>query len=51
MRIVVPHAVIGVAPAASLDEDRVRNLVDIDLLFRDARASCVELERLIRLRG
>jgi methanogenic corrinoid protein MtbC1 len=51
MRIVVPHAVIGVAPAASLDEDRVRNLVDIDLLFRDARAACAELERLIRLRG
>ncbi len=30
---------------------RLRNLVDIDLLFRDARAACVELERLIRLRG
>ena len=51
VRIVVPHAIIGVAPAARIDEDRVRNLVDIDLLFRDAREACAELERLIRLRG
>jgi methanogenic corrinoid protein MtbC1 len=51
MRIAVPHAIIGVAPAASLDEDRLRNLVDIDLLFRDARAARAELDRLIRPSG
>ena len=51
MRIVVPQAIIGVAPAAGLDETRVRSLVDIDLLFGDARTACADLERLLRLRG
>lgn len=51
MRIVVPHAIIGVAPAATLDGNKVASLVDIDLLFNDARAAYADLERLIRLRG
>lgn len=51
MRLVVPHAIIGVAPAASLDETKVQGLVDIDLLFRDVRTALVDLERLIRLRA
>lgn len=51
IRIVVPHAIIGVAPGATIDESRVRGLVDIDLLFRDAGSACGELDRLIRMRG
>jgi methanogenic corrinoid protein MtbC1 len=51
MREVVPLAVIAVAPGAALEEEDIRALVDIDFLFRDARSACVELERLIRLRG
>lgn len=51
IRIVVPHALIGVAPGATIDENKLGDLVDIDLLFRDAGSACNELERLIRLRG
>jgi MerR family transcriptional regulator, light-induced transcriptional regulator len=50
IRLVVPHAIIGVAPAATLDRKQVENLVDIDLLFSDARSACVEMDRLVRLR-
>jgi len=50
-RIAVPHAIIGVAPGATLDEDQICSLVDIDLLFRDAGSALNELEQLIQLRG
>jgi len=50
MRMAVPHALIGVAPAATLDASKVERVADIDLLFGDARSSLVELDRLIRLR-
>ena len=51
MRIAVPHAIIGVAPAATLDGNKVASLVDIDLLFNDASDARADLERLIRRRG
>jgi methanogenic corrinoid protein MtbC1 len=51
MRIVVPHAIIGIAPGGTLDENKVGSLVDIDLLFRNADAACRELDQLIRSRG
>jgi methanogenic corrinoid protein MtbC1 len=51
MRDLVPLAVIAVAPGAALDEGEIRALVDIDLVFRDARSACAELERLVRLRS
>jgi len=51
MRLVLPYAVIGVAPADSVDAGRLHALVDIDLVFGDAPSACRELERLIRLRG
>jgi hypothetical protein len=51
IRIVVPDAILGVAPAATLDEDEIRRLVDIDLIFRDARTAREELERLTSARG
>jgi MerR family transcriptional regulator, light-induced transcriptional regulator len=50
MRLVVPEAIIGVAPAASVDPKRLRSLADIDLIFTDAPSACRELERLIHLR-
>ncbi len=51
IRLTLPEAIIGIAPAAAVDETKLDGLVDFDLLFRDARASCVELDRLIQLRG
>lgn len=51
IRIVVPHAFVGIAPGATIDEDKLSDLVDVDLLFRDASSACNELDRLIRLRG
>ena len=51
MRIVMPNAIIGVAPGRGLDAEMVRDLVDIDLVFEDAPSAFDELERLIRLRG
>lgn len=51
IRIIVPDAIVGATPTALLDEKKLRRLVDLDLVFRDARAACAELDRLIRLRG
>jgi len=50
MRIAMPSAIIGVAPATNVDAARLHDLVDIDLVFDDAPSACRELERLIRLR-
>lgn len=51
LRMVVPHAIIGVAPSAELDDAQITEIVDIDLLFHDARTACADLDRLIRLRN
>ena len=51
MRIAMPSAIIGVAPAESVDADRLHALVDIDLVFDDVPSACHDLERLIRVRG
>jgi methanogenic corrinoid protein MtbC1 len=51
LRMTVPLAILGVAPGADLDDDQINGIVDIDLLFHDARTACVDLDRLIRLRG
>ena len=51
MRIMVPTAIIGVAPASDVDPKRLNNLVDIDLVFEDAPSACRELDRLIALRA
>ena len=50
IRLIEPDALIGVAPAASVKRETIVNLVDIDLVFQDARDACVELDRLIRFR-
>jgi len=39
LRIAVPHAVVGVAPGADLDDEAVTDIVDIDMLFHDARSA------------
>jgi MerR family transcriptional regulator, light-induced transcriptional regulator len=49
LRIVVPEAIIGVAPTLDMDEDEIFALVDVDLIFHDARIALNDLERLMRL--
>jgi methanogenic corrinoid protein MtbC1 len=51
MRIIMPKAIIGVAPASNVDPKRLTDLVDIDLVFEDAPSACRTLDRLVRLRG
>ena len=51
IRLIVPDAIIGVAPSSSVSENRLHELVDIDLVFTDAAAAFQKLERLLRLRG
>lgn len=50
MRIVMHDAIIGVAPAANLNSERILDLVDIDLLFEDALSARAQLEQMIELR-
>jgi len=45
VRLILPGSVIGVAPASSIDPERLRNLVDIDLVFTDAPSAFRALER------
>lgn len=51
LRLVVPLAIIGVAPASNMDPARLHDLVDIDLVLNDAPSACSELDRLMRLRA
>lgn len=50
LRITLPSAIIGVAPAQTVNAGRLHALVDIDLVFDDAPTACRDLERLIRVR-
>jgi methanogenic corrinoid protein MtbC1 len=50
LRVVVPHAIIGVAPALEMSDEDIRDIVDIDLVFRDAREALSDLDRLSRMR-
>jgi methanogenic corrinoid protein MtbC1 len=50
-RIIVPNAIIGVAPGAGVDRKALPELVDIDLIFDDARSALAELDRLCWLRS
>lgn len=50
IRLVLPDAIIGVASSTNVDAQKLRDLVDIDLVFSDAASSFRELERLTRLR-
>lgn len=51
IRLIVPDAIIGVAPSSSVSETRLHELVDIDLVFTDAPAAFQKLEQILRLRG
>jgi len=44
MRLIVPQAIIGVAAASEVDAQRVKDLVDIDLMFHDAESARLDLE-------
>ncbi|WP_322890667.1 MULTISPECIES: hypothetical protein [unclassified Yoonia] len=46
-RIVLPNCIIGVAPLETINVDRLGALADIDLVFKDVRTACRELDRLI----
>jgi methanogenic corrinoid protein MtbC1 len=50
LRLVVPQALVGVAPAEDMDAERLCALADIDLVFGDAPGALAELERLMALR-
>ncbi|WBQ14358.1 cobalamin-dependent protein [Hyphomonadaceae bacterium BL14] len=50
LRLTTPQAIIGVAPPRGTDEEALRNCVDIDLVFNDARSACAELDDLIQAR-
>ena len=47
VRLALPHAIIGVAPAAALDERKLDSFLDVDLVLRDAETARADLERLI----
>lgn len=47
LRLALPRAVIGVAPAATLDAGMIGDLLDVDLVLGDADTARTELERLI----
>lgn len=48
--LLVPDAIIGVAPSSSVDSELLHDLADIDLVFSDAPSAFRELGRLIGLR-
>lgn len=51
LRLILPETVIGVAPAAGLNVQRIHDLVDIDLVFTSAQSACADLEQMIRRRS
>lgn len=50
LRIVVPESTIGVAAGEALTAHKIRDLVDIDLLFGDAHSALAELEEVAERR-
>ncbi len=51
IRLIMPDAIIGVAPSSSVSEKQLHELVDIDLVFTDAAAALQKLEQLLWLRS
>ena len=51
LRIVLPHALIGVSPAKGSSEDELLKVADIDLCFDDAQSALQAFERLTLLRA
>ena len=48
--IALPETIIGVAPALDMGNTNLTKIVDIDLVFHDARRALSDLEGLLRLR-
>lgn len=51
LRLVAPHAIIGVATGDAFDDEKIVMFADIDLVFADAPSACTDLERLLRARA
>lgn len=51
LRLVAPHAIIGVATGDAFDDEKIVMFADIDLVFGDAPSACADLERLLRARA
>ncbi|MGY6410253.1 MAG: cobalamin B12-binding domain-containing protein [Alkalilacustris sp.] len=47
LRLALPHAILGVAPAARLDAATLDHMLDIDLVLGDADSARTALERLV----
>lgn len=51
LKLARPETIIGVAPGDAFSDQAIRELVDIDLVFRDAPSARIELDRLIAATG
>ncbi|MFN3912766.1 B12-binding domain-containing protein [Hyphomonas sp.] len=49
MRVILPDALIGLALGAGIDRDKLSNLADIDLIFKDPQSALTDLDRMIRI--
>jgi len=50
LRLVIPAAIIGVAPALNMTDEILRKVADIDAVFRDARIAVRDLDWMHQLR-
>lgn len=51
LRLERPSSIIGVAPALNMEESKLRSVVDIDLVFRDARTAVQDLDWMRQLKS
>ncbi len=51
LRLVCPVSIIGVAPPLELTDEAVRQVVDVDVIFRDARVAVRDLMWLLQMKA
>jgi methanogenic corrinoid protein MtbC1 len=51
LRLVRPQAIIGVAPALSMEDSAIQAVTDTDIIFRDARQAVRDLDWMLQLRS
>jgi len=49
LRIALPSTILGVAPARDMEDKDILKIVDVDLIFRDARKALRDLESVLHL--
>lgn len=49
LRIALPSTILGVAPALDMEDKDIFKIVDVDLVFRDARKALRDLESVLHL--